>query len=82
VLTVEIKREAPTRYIWWKTIGNIYHKYHGPSYTHWYKNGQKYYEAYRVNGELYRESTEGPTIIRWNYDGEKYYESRLLERNE
>jgi len=30
MLTVEIKRELPYRFIRWKTIGNIYHNYRAP----------------------------------------------------
>jgi len=87
MLTIEIKREVPYRDIQWKTIGNIFHKYHGKAYTRWYDNGQKHYEVYRTNGELHRDPAVGPAYTDWYPNGQKSYEeywenSRLLNLEE
>jgi len=75
MLTVEIKRELPYRFIRWKTIGNIYHNYRAPIYTSWSSNGRKSCEEYRVSGKLHREPTEGPAATYWDYNGQKFRES-------
>jgi len=74
MLTIEIKRETPYRFIRWLTIGNIAHKYRGTAITSWYGNGQKYVEVYQINGKRHRNPSEGPAIIYWHPDGQKWFE--------
>ena len=39
----------------------------------YHPNGQKYYEAYIVNGECHR--TDGPAFTQWYMNGQKEYET-------
>jgi len=86
VLTVEIKRDEAVRHIQWKAIGNVSHKCRGPAYTHWYQNGRKYSEEYRVNGKIHRDPLEGPAYTHWYTNGqikyEEYWEDGKLIRTE
>jgi len=77
VLTIEIRRDTPYRYIRWRTIENISHKYKAPAYTEWYKNGQKWYEEYRVNGVRHRDTKEGAAYTTWHDNGQKSYEEYM-----
>jgi len=79
MLTVEIKRDTPTRYIRWLTIGNVFHKYRSQVVTYWYENGQKYLEEYLVNGEYYREPLLGPAYTVWHKNGRKDYEEYYVD---
>jgi len=78
VLTIELKREAPNRFIQWLTIESLYHKYLGSSYTSWYDGGRKSAEEYMVNGEHHREPLEGPAYTVWHTNGVKYCEAYYM----
>jgi len=78
MLTVEIKVEAPCRLIQWKTIGCNSHKYHGPAYTYWYRNGQKRYEQYLVNGKRHRDPREGSAVTSWYGNGQKWFKEHCV----
>jgi len=71
MLTIEIRKKARFRYIWWKTIGNVYHKYHGPARCNWYQNGLKYVKEHIVNGKPYRAPGEGSAYTVWSITGKK-----------
>jgi hypothetical protein len=42
----------------------------------YWPNGNKYFEAYYLNGNLHRE--DGPTYQRWDENGDKKYEEYYL----
>jgi uncharacterized protein len=68
MLTLEIRKP---REIQWRTITNFSHNLLIPAHTHWYKDGQKSYEIYYVNGKYHRDSTVGPAYTSWYSDGQK-----------
>lgn len=73
MLTLEI-REGKDRY--WKYKSYLYHRISLPAFTIWYSSGQKWHEAYLVNGEYHRKVD--PAYTDWYPNGQKSNEEYWL----
>lgn len=54
-----------------------YHREDGPATQCWYENGQKWIEAYCINGLVHRE--DGPAFTEWDEYGQKKNEEYYLD---